>query len=119
MSALTAADLSEIAAALHDERVRLLESVGAISRDDEQLASSQTSGEFRVRDFSDGDVLAVERALLAQLGDTARSALTEIDAALARLAAGTYGMCGGCGKQIPPARLRVRPRTSVCVPCAS
>ncbi len=39
----------------------------------------------------------------------------EIEAALARLDDGTYGRCVDCGKQIPPARLEVRPEAARCV----
>lgn len=35
--------------------------------------------------------------------------LVEIDAALARLAAGTYGICEKTGKRIPAARLKIEP----------
>jgi DnaK suppressor protein len=44
--------------------------------------------------------------------------LRELDAALARVAAGTYGICRSCGERIPPARLRLLPAATVCVPCA-
>jgi len=31
---------------------------------------------------------------------------------------GTYGLCGNCGKPIPPARLRALPEAILCVACA-
>jgi DnaK suppressor protein len=31
---------------------------------------------------------------------------------------GTYGLCEGCGKPIPPARLRALPEAILCVTCA-
>jgi RNA polymerase-binding transcription factor DksA len=43
----------------------------------------------------------------------------EIDAALARIAAGTYGACTRCGSQIPEERLELRPFASRCVACTS
>jgi DnaK suppressor protein len=42
---------------------------------------------------------------------------TEIEAALARIDDGTWGTCSDCGKQIPAARLAVRPEASRCVDC--
>lgn len=39
----------------------------------------------------------------------------EVEAALARLDDGTYGTCVDCGKQIPDARLEVRPEAARCV----
>ena len=45
--------------------------------------------------------------------------LGEIDAALTRLDAGTYGRCTQCGRQIPEERLELRPFASRCVSCTS
>ena len=58
------------------------------------------------------DAVAVSRA--ATLGRT----VEEIDAALARIAAGSYGTCLRCGEAIPVPRLEVRPFASSCVACA-
>ena len=41
----------------------------------------------------------------------------EIDAALARLDAGTYGRCVSCGADIPEERLELRPFAGRCVSC--
>ena len=43
----------------------------------------------------------------------------EIDAALARIEAGTYGTCVQCGAQIPEERLELRPFAGRCVTCTS
>jgi DnaK suppressor protein len=43
--------------------------------------------------------------------------LAEIDAALDRIAAGTYGLCVHCGAAIPDERLEFRPFASGCVSC--
>ncbi|HET6393961.1 MAG TPA: TraR/DksA family transcriptional regulator [Blastococcus sp.] len=40
-----------------------------------------------------------------------------IDAALARLEAGTYGTCASCGDAIPRERLEFRPHAVSCVGC--
>jgi len=48
----------------------------------------------------------------------ARIAIEAIDAALARVADGTYGTCTVCGGVIPIARLRTLPATAFCVDCA-
>ena len=40
-----------------------------------------------------------------------------IDAALARIEAGTYGDCVGCGVHIPKARLQATPEALRCIPC--
>ncbi|MGY1815292.1 TraR/DksA family transcriptional regulator [Blastococcus sp. SYSU D00820] len=43
--------------------------------------------------------------------------IEEIDAALERIAAGTYGVCTGCGSAIPAERLEFRPFAASCVSC--
>ncbi len=48
-----------------------------------------------------------------------REHLAEVDAALARLDAGTYGACERCGRQIATDRLAARPTARQCIDCAS
>ena len=43
--------------------------------------------------------------------------LVAIDAALARLDAGTYGRCTSCGKPIAPERLEALPWAELCIDC--
>src|SRR4051812_46228766 len=59
------------------------------------------------------DPVAQRRA--ADLKDT----IAEIDAALARIDAGTYGTCARCGTAIPEERLELRPFTATCVGCSA
>lgn len=59
-------------------------------------------------DLADNDR---EHALL-DAEDTRRQ---EVEAALRRLDDGTYGRCVDCGKEIPQARLEVRPEATRCV----
>ncbi len=58
-------------------------------------------------------------AVLARLGDRERTELAEIDAALRRIALGTYGQCLRCGGAIGHQRLRAMPETRYCVACSS
>ncbi len=44
-------------------------------------------------------------------------ALRTVEAAIARAAAGSYGLCSDCGQRIPAARLRVNPAATRCIPC--
>jgi len=61
---------------------------------------------------------SVERQQVdAAVAEAALWALDEIEAALARMAAGTYGTCETCGQPIPLERLEVIPHTRYCPPC--
>ena len=66
-----------------------------------------------VREFDEeggeGDTLAVERERDLALSAHAQAAVEEIDQALERLKAGTYGVCVVSGKNIPKERLRAIP----------
>ena len=45
--------------------------------------------------------------------------ICEIDAALARIDAGTYGRCTGCQAEIAEERLELRPFAGTCVACTA
>jgi DnaK suppressor protein len=83
------------------------------------LLRTQRDDCFRQRELalaetvaSHPDQVAVTRAAVL-LGR-----IDEIDAALDRIAAGTYGRCVSCGDPIPPERLEVRPHAVSCVGCS-
>ncbi|WP_309069401.1 TraR/DksA C4-type zinc finger protein [Microbacterium sp.] len=67
----------------------------------------------------EGSTLSGEWSHLTALSDAARLELREIDAALARLETGAYGVCESCGSEIPEGRLRARPTATRCVRCAA
>lgn len=56
-------------------------------------------------------------AVSANLSALTRSTLAEVTAALARLDAGTYGRCEGCGASVPDERLEIMPAARFCVAC--
>jgi RNA polymerase-binding transcription factor DksA len=58
--------------------------------------------------LSDLDTAEITR----DLGD-----IRALEAAMGRLAAGTYGRCADCGTDIPVARLRAQPAALRCVAC--
>lgn len=67
----------------------------------------------------EGVTLSSEWSRLSGLAEAARAELRQIDDALARLEAGSYGVCVSCGRPIPDGRLDVRPFADRCVACAS
>jgi DnaK suppressor protein len=67
----------------------------------------------------EGATIAFERSQVGALVQQAEAHLDEIDAAIGRFDAGTYGVCAACGRSIPVARLEVRPTATTCVGCAN
>jgi RNA polymerase-binding protein DksA len=59
---------------------------------------------------------AVNDELIA-LDEHGRQEMKEIQAALARIADGTYGFCAKCGDPIDPKRLEILPTARYCVQC--
>jgi len=56
-----------------------------------------------------------EQEFALELMDSEIKLLREIDAALARISEGTYGICLGTGQPIPKARLEAQPWARYCV----
>jgi RNA polymerase-binding transcription factor DksA len=61
----------------------------------------------------------LEREVAEASAARARDAIENIDAALARMAAGTYGRCESCGESLPVERLEAIPHARFCVACAA
>lgn len=70
---------------------------------------------------ADSGEQAVEREndeVLEGIGQETQASMQHIRAALARIDAGTYGLCARCGEAINPARLEAVPEAVVCVSCS-
>ncbi|MBZ2195340.1 TraR/DksA family transcriptional regulator [Occultella gossypii] len=102
----------EVLLALREEALARLADLG-VNRDDVVQASQGAN----IDDEHDpeGSTIAYERALLEALAVSARARIADTDAALARLAAGDYGICEVCGEPIGAERLAARPVASRCL----
>jgi DnaK suppressor protein len=69
--------------------------------------------------IGDGTTYAVERMTDAYQARTIYATVTEIDQALERIDAGTYGRCVSCANPIPLERLEAVPWAALCVPCSA
>ena len=61
--------------------------------------------------------VATERELEFALGERETARLAAVEAALARIEAGSYGECTDCGANITAARLHAQPEAARCVHC--
>lgn len=71
------------------------------------------------RDFAEQVVQRENDEVVENLAGRLASELAAIDAALERVAAGTYGQCASCGETIAEARRAALPMTAVCASCAA
>jgi DnaK suppressor protein len=76
----------------------------------------------QLREQTGGDVVdaaldAVQDEISSQLAEVESRELANIERALVRIRAGTYGECEGCGGRIPLARLNALPYATSCIEC--
>jgi DnaK suppressor protein len=83
------------------------------------LESSKEMGQDGIQDIGDEAANIYNKQILLSLTDSERVRLQEVDEALDRIEAGTYGICEECGGPISLKRLEVRPVAKYCVPCLS
>src|SRR6186713_1238612 len=91
---------------LEDERVTYTRQAENLQAEADSLTEDREPGDVQFDEESgEGDTLAVERERDLALSAQARAAIEEIDKAVEKLHAGTYGVCEKCGTKIPEERL--------------
>jgi RNA polymerase-binding transcription factor DksA len=99
---------------LMEERATYLRQADALEAEANQLAAEREPGDVQFDEESgEGDTLAVERERDLALSARARFEVGEIDHALLKIKAGSYGVCEVSGKPIPKERLRAIPQARV------
>ena len=68
-------------------------------------------------DVSDQASAEVDQGFSMRILDRERKLLKKIDEALERMTTETYGICEGCGGEIPYKRLKARPVPTFCIEC--
>ena len=83
----------------------------------ENYAASREIGQSNMPDLADMSSNAYSREMLLNLSDAQHRKLQDIDAALERMENDEYGTCVGCGEEIAPRRMEVRPFSRYCIEC--
>ncbi len=106
---LTPEALAELRQRLQEKRTHLKDELRTLGgRETEEGATSGSGSDF-AGDAGDDSVDLDEIDRDVQTGDVLRRDLAEIEHALAKFDAGTYGVSEASGRPIPLARLRVLP----------
>lgn len=101
---------------LLSERASYTVSADRLAAEAAALMADREPGDVQFDEESgEGDTIAVERDRDLALSAAARQSVSDIDAALARLDANTYGMCTAGDDIIPRERLEAIPEAAVCV----
>lgn len=110
--ALTEDDLKRLEQMLCRKRWEIFRSCRELEEEWQQL------GEREI-EFEEEAQKAMLTVLFEQLDDREKKEIKEINLALDRMEAGTYGTCERCGKEIPLARLESLPAIRLCLSCAA
>ncbi len=112
---LQQSELQAIEQQLRERRQLLLEEV----RDKLAAARDPTSTEEDGDLIEEGDAALADLISHTSLAESRRDIeeLQAIEAALTRIAEGSYGTCVHCGREIEPERLKVQPTAIRCFRC--
>jgi DnaK suppressor protein len=112
-------DMDSAVERLAAERVRTLQRLSDLTRDFDSVVSASRDTNADDEHDPEGATIAFERSQIAALTRQCRQHLDEVDAALARIHATTYGLCETCGRPIAQERLDARPTARTCIRCAT
>jgi DnaK suppressor protein len=106
-------------AALLGERERIEAAIEYLHRENPGSLEDETEEMLGNSDNHLGDAAAgtLDREIDYTLEGHSEQVLAQIDAALERIDAGSFGTCASCGKPIAEERLEARPWASLCIEC--
>ncbi len=100
---------------LESERKRLIEELEQLKSAVRPADERREGSPFGKREEEATESFELEKRLT--LEKRIRDQLAEVEHALHKFEAGTYGLCDGCGQPIDPARLEALPQASLCLSC--
>jgi RNA polymerase-binding protein DksA len=111
-------DLKNWKGRLLEERGRIVQDLEALEEYTETTPREASGGLSSYSShMADMGTDAMEREKAFLFTSVKKRRLSEIDQALARIEAGTFGVCESCGQAIPAKRLERLPDASLCVAC--
>ncbi|MFC7361461.1 TraR/DksA family transcriptional regulator [Nocardioides astragali] len=104
---------------LQEARRRTTSRLASLTSDFDDVVAASLDTNADDEHDPEGHTIAFERSQIGALVQQVRHHLAEVDAALARLDAGTYGVCERCGEPVGEARLEALPAARTCIGCAA
>jgi DnaK suppressor protein len=106
-------------ALLHARQAELLAGLAATSVELDGVRDARADATADDEHDPEGSTLSGDWSRIVGLRADLEGQLAEVQRALDRVSAGSYGVCVACGRGIPSARLEARPAAERCVQCAS
>ena len=113
---MTIQDTDRFKRALLEERKRLVDAIEYLHSENPGSMEEESGEEGGVNNHP-GDLatITLDREIDYTLEEADERVLAAIDAALARIEEGTYGICTVCGRSIGEDRLEARPWAELCI----
>lgn len=105
-------------AILEERRAALLDELARVDGELRTVRDAKTDGTDDDEHDPEGATTSTQWSHATGLRSAVVLQLEEVDGALARIAAGTYGTCTRCGRPISAGRLEARPSAPLCIDCA-
>jgi len=108
-------EFAELYERLKKEKAELLEKIEQLRALGQPSAERKEGSPFGKREEGADEAAELEKrlALEKRLGES----LNEVEHAIEKYEAGTYGLCDSCGQPIEQARLEAIPQASLCMKC--
>lgn len=108
-------DSVELYERLKKEKAELLEKLEQLRAIGQPSAERKEGSPFGKREEEADEASELEKRMA--LEKRLEESLNEVEHALQKYEAGTYGLCDSCGKAIEQARLEAIPQASLCLNC--
>ncbi|MFF1878563.1 TraR/DksA family transcriptional regulator [Leifsonia sp. NPDC058230] len=117
-SDLTETELAELAELLNARRAADVAESEHVAESLGMVLSARSEGTADDEHDPEGPTMSYEWTRLQTVRSETADDIKAVDAALERVANGTYGVCMRCGRPIGTDRLRARPTAELCIACA-
>lgn len=111
MAGLKKKDVAKFAERLREEKAKILSHTEKTKHDDLTLSTDDLADEV---DLASSEL---SQNMALRLKDRERLLLHKIELALAKVEAGTFGICESCEEPIEIKRLEARPVAELCISC--
>src|SRR5262245_5374689 len=112
-----AVDVERFKELLEEERRRVVDAIEYLHKENPGSIEDETDDETTDNHIAETATVTLDREIDYTLEENSEHVLAEIEGALKRIEAGTYGVCVNCGKPIAEERLAAIPWATYCIDC--